>query len=63
MEQQATHWERERIQFDHEIRIIERERALEHVILLLRRHHISVDELAGALKRTQKPQQGPHGPD
>lgn len=40
-----NHWELERSQIEEELEIIERERVLEDIMLRMKRHQISVDEL------------------
>lgn len=45
MNETMTHWEKERIQAQDEIRQFEREQALEQIAMLLRHHEIGLDEL------------------
>lgn len=56
MKPARTHPELERIQMKEELLTIERERALEDIILLMRRHQISVDELQQSIQLSSVPQ-------
>lgn len=45
MQPVITHWDKERIHARDEVRQFEREQALEQIILLIRQHEVSFDEL------------------
>lgn len=50
----ASHWEAERAHAEMELRALERERAIEDIVRLIRRFEISPQDIADALGETWK---------
>lgn len=51
MQPVITHWDKERIHARDEVRQFEREQAVEQIILLIRQHEVSFDELKSLLRK------------
>lgn len=49
MQMALRHWDRERLQAEEELRCAERERALAHIVAMMRWHDISIEEVSQTL--------------
>lgn len=54
MQMALRHWDRERLQAEEELRRVERERALAHIVSLMRWHDIGIEDVSQTLAEARQ---------